>query len=370
MEKKETRIHSLDSLRAYMMLLGIVLHATEVYLVGDNPPFPKDFDSTHLGLNYVEYLIHMFRMPIFFLLAGFFGALLYTKRGISNMIQNRIRRIVYPFITFLIVLFPVVAVSIRSVTGLFSDGLTSVSFSTEDFIPDSTIHLWFLYYLWLCTLLTLFLAKILTHLKGVKNAVLKIFRKVVYQGHTRLGVSTLLIFILLLIIWELSPPVPLTLIPDFPSLAFYLFFYLFGWLLFKTKELLPRLVQNAGLYTLLAVAVYSIEFLFYNEIDDVIKGIMSAFVIALFLSGIPGLFIQHYNGASKRMRYISDSSYWVYLIHLPFTIIIPAFLIDWEVSGIIKFLINLTLTSLICFISYHFLVRKTVIGEFLNGKKY
>lgn len=353
-----------------MMLLGIVLHATEVYLVGDNPPFPKDSNATYLGLNYLEYIIHMFRMPIFFLLAGFFGALLHTKRGVSKMIQNRIKRILYPLIVFLIVLFPVVVVSLRYVTALFSESHVALDITIEDFIPNSTLHLWFLYYLCLCTLFTLLLVRMIAPLQGVKRAVLQVFSKVVSQSGMRIGASTLLIFILLLMIWELSPPVPLSLIPDVTSLTFYLFFYLVGWLLYKKKELLPRLVQNAGLYTLLAVAVYSVEFIFYDEIDDIIKGIMSAFVMALFLSGIPGLFIKYYNNASKKMRYVSDSSYWVYLIHLPLTIIIPAFLINWEVSGIIKFLINLSLTSLICFVSYHFLVRKTFIGLFLNGKKY
>jgi membrane-bound acyltransferase YfiQ involved in biofilm formation len=70
------------------------------------------------------------------------------------------------------------------------------------------------------------------------------------------------------------------------------------------------------------------------------------------------------------MRYISDSSYWVYLIHLSFTAIIPSFIVDWEIPSTLKFLIVLISAGIICFVSYHYLVRGTFIGKFLNGRKY
>jgi peptidoglycan/LPS O-acetylase OafA/YrhL len=70
------------------------------------------------------------------------------------------------------------------------------------------------------------------------------------------------------------------------------------------------------------------------------------------------------------MRYIADSSYWVYLIHLPFTAIIPTFIWEFPLTAVVKFLIVLTTTILICLVSYHFLVGATFIGNFLNGRKY
>jgi len=55
---------------------------------------------------------------------------------------------------------------------------------------------------------------------------------------------------------------------------------------------------------------------------------------------------------------------------LPLTAVIPAFIYDLPFSGVTKFLIVLSLTSFICFVSYHYLVRGTFIGGFLNGRKY
>jgi peptidoglycan/LPS O-acetylase OafA/YrhL len=70
------------------------------------------------------------------------------------------------------------------------------------------------------------------------------------------------------------------------------------------------------------------------------------------------------------MRYISDASYWVYLLHLSLTAILPGLIVDWPMHAIVKFLFVLISTGIICFVSYHYLVRNTFIGKFLNGRKY
>jgi hypothetical protein len=44
--------------------------------------------------------------------------------------------------------------------------------------------------------------------------------------------------------------------------------------------------------------------------------------------------------------------------------------VDWEIPAFAKFMIVLLVTSLICLVTYHYLVRSTFIGKFLNGRKY
>ena len=43
-------------------------------------------------------LVHGFRMPVFFLLSGFFCALLWQRRGLRGLLKNRILRIALPLI--------------------------------------------------------------------------------------------------------------------------------------------------------------------------------------------------------------------------------------------------------------------------------
>jgi len=98
--------------------------------------------------------------------------------------------------------------------------------------------------------------------------------------------------------------------------------------------------------------------------------ILKSIIVWLFVFGITGLFIRYGSNHSAKMRYISDSSYWVYLLHLSLTAIIPSFIVDWPIHPILKFLFVLISTGIICFVSYHYLVRGTFIGKFLNGRKY
>ena len=96
----------------------------------------------------------------------------------------------------------------------------------------------------------------------------------------------------------------------------------------------------------------------------------NSFIIWLFIFGITGLFVRYGSNYSIRMRYLSDASYWVYLIHLPLTLILPAFVWKLPFSATVKFIVVLSMSTVISFITYHYLVRGTFIGKFLNGRKY
>src|SRR4051812_40780845 len=80
-EPKPERLHALDAVRGYALLLGIVLHATmsfipaptRIWIIQDSHP------SVTLGILF--FVIHVFRMTAFFLIAGFFAHLSFHRRG-------------------------------------------------------------------------------------------------------------------------------------------------------------------------------------------------------------------------------------------------------------------------------------------------
>ena len=70
----ERRYYGLDALRGGMMMLGIVLHAAEFYIAAPPPALPMPTDrNTSYVFDLVFHFIHSFRMPTFFVLAGFFA---------------------------------------------------------------------------------------------------------------------------------------------------------------------------------------------------------------------------------------------------------------------------------------------------------
>ena len=110
--QKTERLHALDSLRAIMMMLGIVLHSSNTYVIADyGASWPlKDPGSTSLIMDWLSSFIHAFRMPIFFVVAGFFASLLFHERSATKMIKNRVNRILLPFLIFVVVLWPLVMI--------------------------------------------------------------------------------------------------------------------------------------------------------------------------------------------------------------------------------------------------------------------
>ena len=82
------RLHYMDSLRATAMFLGLVLHGAVLF--GDwTVGFFRHHDESSLFVRYFAELIHVFRMQLFFLVAGFFSMMLCEKRGIINYAKNR-----------------------------------------------------------------------------------------------------------------------------------------------------------------------------------------------------------------------------------------------------------------------------------------
>ncbi|MEQ9415576.1 MAG: acyltransferase family protein, partial [Cyclobacteriaceae bacterium] len=139
---------------------------------------------------------------------------------------------------------------------------------------------------------------------------------------------------------------------------------------YTSKYPLNSLMKNDWLFTSIAVIAFTLRFAWSSHIDDVLIGVIHSLITWMFVFGITGLFIRYTSQYSSRMRYISDSSYWVFLVHLPFTAFIPGLMAGWMLPAIIKFLITLLGTTAICLVTYHYWVRSTGIGQFLNGRKY
>lgn len=90
---KADRRHDIDALRSFAMLLGIGLHAALAY---SGKPWLV-VDSRHADFFYWFFsAVHGFRMQLFFLVSGYFTALLVSRRGLWAMLGNRASRILVP----------------------------------------------------------------------------------------------------------------------------------------------------------------------------------------------------------------------------------------------------------------------------------
>jgi glucan biosynthesis protein C len=92
------RLHALDAVRAYALLLGVVLHSVAGFL--QDFPIPSWADRPSTTAAVIYYVIHIFRMSAFFLMAGFFARMVVERRGVKAFVKDRAKRIAVPLFLF------------------------------------------------------------------------------------------------------------------------------------------------------------------------------------------------------------------------------------------------------------------------------
>ncbi len=132
-------------------------------------------------------------------------------------------------------------------------------------------------------------------------------------------------------------------------------------------------------YLIVSVFFFVIYLSIYKNIDfldpstwetwAIPYSLLKAVNAILFSYAFIGLAEAKFGNYSPALRYISDSSYWIYLIHLPLVAFITFFLFRFPIFVEFKFIIAILWTTVIGLISYKFLVRSSIIGILLNGKK-
>lgn len=349
------RVHDLDALRAFAMLLGIVLHACLFLMpVDDWPIQDKWADSHDLENNPYAFLfavIHGFRMPIFYLISGFFAALLWQSRGLGGLARHRLRRIGLPLLAGMLTIIPA--------TNAFFIPVTPLTWIYSWL--SSLAHLWFLWYLILMAAVFIACAGLGLQFRHPAWWLL-VPASILPQYLMREG----------MIGADNSPG----FIPIPHVFGYYLVFFFFG-AFFYQKRIEVRRWWSAVLVPAFLVAMP----LGYLVLDPeslgltpsyAIRGAAAAIGVAVTWSacfGWLGLFRWIASKQRYWVRYVSDASYWLYLGHLPLVLGAQALAVPWPVSVHLKFaLICISVTGILL-ATYHFGVRYTFVGRVLNGPR-
>lgn len=120
------RLHDLDALRGFAMVLGIGLHASLAFFPAGWPALDSTADEGK-WFDEFEQAVHGFRMPLFFLLSGFFTTMVWRRRGLRSLARQRALRVVAPFAIGVLTIVPLVDwVSDRA----FENGLPNADLAT------------------------------------------------------------------------------------------------------------------------------------------------------------------------------------------------------------------------------------------------
>jgi len=377
-DERSNRYHSLDALRGAAMMLGVWIHASASYFTRPRGAWPfRDVQQSDL-LTYMYHAIHLFRMPLFFVMSGFFAALLYTRRGAWKFVLNRTRRVLVPLLVAWLALVPLIRTGILYLLSARSpEPLAAVGayVASGDFYVDNLYHLWFLYDLVILYTLVV-IAVPLSRLASprLRGRLTDIFRRILQStwAPVVLGVPTVLIL-------ETMPRGIIrshaSFVPDPRVLAAYGLFFVFGWMLYMHADLLANLARRPGRRLVLAALLFPVYLAAYGRngfrgsLPHLLTSTTVAVMIWLCVLGLTGLVLRDLNRPRPAIRYLSDASYWLYLAHYPMVIWIAGVLSLVDMPGELKTLTNVVVTTTVLLVAYHYLVRPTLVGLWLNGRR-
>ena len=412
---KQERYHGLDFVRAVAMMLGVVLHISMFFC--DNNSFhwiggehKRDTVNTFAVRG-----IHLFRMQLFMLLAGFFAELVLKRKGMNLLMGDRIKRILWPFLIGIFLFMPFFMFVTNDTwpgayTNIFDNTSTferMKSYILWGIFSDKPVfneinfwHFWFIYFL-----LFFYLFHWLFHKIGNKD----------FLFHDNKLIGKLTRFSILkrwgfLILTALAFPIHFSLqSPMFwPSnfnfqlneLIYYFGFYIFGAYLFKNIHLLKILSQNGWFYLIISlpfvfllngsterydltrnvvvdITTWKIaniqlweEGLFSNSTEKTVIVFLRCAVCWTLCFGFIGLAHRYLNKPGRYVRYLADSAYWVFWVHILFTSLFSRYAQQITLgNSLFKAVLIFHLSMFLMYILYNNCIRYTFLGDYFMGRR-
>lgn len=366
----------MDSLRAILMSLGVVLHTAEIYSVSKDWYISDPNNS--IVFDFLYQVIHVFRLPAFFIIAGFFAVFSIQKYGISEFIKLRVTRIGVPLIS--------TGIIFNSITSVFffyyhKQYMPEFNFIITKLIPATWLnwewvyHLWFLIFYIIYFIVGSFAYLLIVKLSQKSRSMLNTFINLIFKnGRFLLILPTFYFFFRFLGM----------LFPDFfytyifglhklISIFYYGIFFFWGMTLFTKKHLLEEFVNLKIWHLVVFAASLSVIAIGDSESPNIVLKISYWYaydIVVWFLCNLTFyLFYKFLNKSSKLFLYLSEASYSIYLFHYLITAVLGFVLIDINIPSTVKFFIVIIMSFGLTLMIHHFLILKySVLSFMFNGK--
>lgn len=353
------------------MLGGVLFHAALAYSPSMSPFWPTADRQNWAGMDALIWLPHLVRMPLFFLVAGYFTALVFARRGMGGMARQRVRRILVPFV----IAWPLVHISmslniewaviaVNHPSGFLMMAREWLVLSDPPRLPPRTGHLWFLYYLLLLSLL-LWIA----HSLELNRWLDRLFN----VSAVRIALVLPLLLLPGFALTVAPHPAPESLLPQLWALLIFGPFFAVGIALHGRLETLVPLQRWLWPGVLVCLALYAVFLLLVDQPQAahrlnyagivILEALIAAWgTLTCLLAGLRWL-----SRPNRLLRYLAGSAYWTYLLHLPVLFALQFVLMDASWPWLVKFATSVVVTVLICLLSYEMLVRRTRLRNWVGS---
>lgn len=359
------RRYDIDWLRVIAVLLLIPFHTMHIFIL---KPYSVVYIKNSTGISCFELItnfIYEFHMPLLFILAGASANLALRIRSVNQFIQERFKRLFIPAITGILFLIPPMTYIYRvskadklSIFTHFKQFFTGnpgdLSGLTGAFTPA---HLWFIIFLFVFSLVGVPLFTILN-----KHSALQI----------KLSNFLTNRFLLLLFIIPITLAASINILDDKNPLVYFLIFFL-GYMLVTNEDYQKAINRDKTAYLMIGIIFEIILQCYPNNFPTgsliwILYELMRNANRLIWVFVILGFGNKFFNRPSKKLSYLSKSSFPIYIIHLPLNTLVGYFIVKINIGSSLKFFLIVLLTTLVSFAVYE-VIRRIDLLCFLLGIK-
>jgi glucan biosynthesis protein C len=347
--KTTERRYDIDWLRVIAIGLLIMYHIGFVFLPwGVFIGFIQNGEPIDSIWNPMS-MLNVWRIPLLFFVSGMGVRFAIQRRSWKALIMERTRRILVPFVFGI---FCIVPLHLLLWQKYYNQDITySIQVS----------HLWFLANIFIYVIV---LSPLFFWLK--KNEGGKAHDLLKKLLRTPLGLlSMVAVFVLEAIL--LKPETYETYSMTLHGFFLGMLAFLFGFIIVHTGDAFWQTVRKwRWLLLFLAAALFTFRFIEYQLLaPDYLKAIESnLWIFAAF-----GFAYRYLNHPGKALRYLSQSAYPVYILHMIFLYVGSYLIVPLELPALAKLFLVVAFTFAGCFVAYEFIVRRIKFLRPLFGLK-
>ena len=366
MEKQQLNLkerqYYIDWLRILLILSVFLFHVGMIFNTWD---WHIKNDQKFEELKNVMTFLHYWRIPLLFLVSGAGTWFALGFRSPQEYLKERTKRLLIPAIAGIFLLVPIQVYLDTNLAGRMNQYMSIFDFYPhmfEGIYPDGNFswhHLYFIIYLFVIALL---ISPFLKFFRSALFSQFKMWLERIIIKPFRVNLFLIPLILSQIILRPYFPEETHALFDDWATFAFYLLFFLAGFVLLSNKNIVESICKHRLLYLIQSVLVT----LFMFKVPDLAKtketgeflwdlgSILVAWSVSICAIGYARKYLNINSGFRK---VANEAIFPFYLLHQPVIVVTGYYIVRWHISVLLKFALITSISFLVTVLIYMILIR-------------